>query len=380
MTLSFRLPPALRLSYRSRWLYWLLLPWMVPLFAYLLLGPQYWSCWQSLLYPTLFLWLLASGWILGLDRAAEAVVRRFPDLGQTLPRVLLTTAACSLLTALFLAVVVAVFLYVQPFGSTLTFAGVRAGLGVLPQVHVWLREVAGLSLPLPDVSLLLYAIDFIGILVIAIIYEVFYSLGKWHESKMNTEGLRKANMQGQLQSLKNQINPHFLFNSLNSLSSLIADEPERAERFVDEMANVYRYLLQTSEQPLTPLAVELGFIESYYHLLKTRHGPGLQLHVRVAEQYLDYQLPPLTLQMLVENAVKHNVILDEEPLRIDIVTTPAGRLQVSNNLQRKTTQVKSNNVGLPNIRARYELLAQAAPVVQASEGQFVVLLPLLAAE
>lgn len=377
MPYRLKMPAALRLSYRSRWLYWLMLPWLVPLLGYLLLGPLYWSCWQALTYPTLFLWLLASGWMLGLDKAAEAVVRRFPDIGQTLPRVVLTTAACSLITALFLGAVISIFIHVQPFGSRLTFAGVRSGLGVLPQVQVWLREVAGLSLSAQDVSLLLFSIDFIGILVMAIVYEVFYSLGKWHESKMNTEHLRKASMQGQMQSLKNQINPHFLFNSLNSLSSLIADEPARAERFVDEMANVYRYLLQTSEQMLTPLAVELSFIESYYHLLKTRHGAGLQLHVRVAEQYLGHQLPPLTLQMLVENAVKHNVILTEEPLHIEIVTTPAGRLRVSNNLQRKTTQVKSNHVGLPNIMARYQLLAQETPVVEATPECFVVLLLLL---
>jgi len=371
------LPAALQLSTQSRWLYVLILPWLVPLVSYFLVGRAYWQHLGSFLGTTLLVWLLASLWLWGLDRATNVVVRRFPGLAQTVTRVVLIALASSVLSAVFLASTAGLFAYFQPFGSTLSLQKIISSFGVLPQVRAWLGEEVGLSLSPAGMSLLLFVVDFVVILLLAMVYEIFYSLNRWKESKLNIEHLRKVSLQGQLQSLKNQINPHFLFNSLNSLSSLIADEPAQAEKFVDEMAKVYRYLLQTNEQELTPLAVELSFIDSYYHLLKTRHGTGLQLEVHVAEEYLAHQLPPLTLQMLVENAVKHNVILTNRPLRIEIKTTPTGNLRVSNNLQRKTTRVESNHVGLRNITARYQLLAQTAPAIEAGPDQFVILLPLL---
>jgi len=122
----------------------------------------------------------------------------------------------------------------------------------------------------------------------------------------------------QMRALQAQISPHFLFNSLNSLSSLIADEPEKAERFVDEMSSVYRYLLGSNEGELTTLRAELAFLRSYYHLLKTRYGRGIELDVAVSEARQHDLLPPLTLQLLVENAVKHNVVAAETPLSTSI--------------------------------------------------------------
>jgi len=240
-------PSILRLSYRSRWLYWLTLPWIVPLFGYLLLGSAYWHHLGHFLGTTLTIWALASLWMLSLDWATTVVVQRFPHLSQTWQRVLLNALACSVLSVLFLGTTTVLFAYFQPFGSQLTFRQITSEMGVLPEVRTWLSQVAGLSLSSEWVTVLLYTLDFIVILLLAMVYEVFYSLGKWQESKLNMERLRKVTLQGQLQSLKNQINPHFLFNSLNSLSSLIADEPQQAEKFVDEMAKVYRYLLQTNE-------------------------------------------------------------------------------------------------------------------------------------
>ena len=158
------------------------------------------------------------------------------------------------------------------------------------------------------------------------------------------------------------------------------------------MARVYRYLLQANgpatatgapgdNDDLTTLALELRFIESYYHLLKTRHGPALHLTINVAAQYRQHRLPPLTLQLLVENAVKHNVILPGKPLHIDIATTPQGSLRVRNNLQKKAARAggfESTQIGLANIQSRYQLLAQPAPVVEADASYFTVTLPLLA--
>ncbi len=158
---------------------------------------------------------------------------------------------------------------------------------------------------------------------------------KWKKVTDEAEQLKKENLQTQLESLKAQVNPHFLFNSLNSLSSLISEDPVKAEKFLDEMCKVYRYLLRNSEDDLAPLWVEMQFIQSYYHLLKTRYGDSLFLEVDIPDELVWYRIPSLTLQMLVENAVKHNMMLKDRPLQIVITTIAGPRLIISNNLQRK---------------------------------------------
>jgi sensor histidine kinase YesM len=200
---------------------------------------------------------------------------------------------------------------------------------------------------------------------------------KWRRMVDETENLKKENLQSQLEGLKGQVNPHFLFNSLNSLSSLISEDPEKAEKFLDEMSKVYRYLLRTNEEGLTTLESEMQFIQSYFHMLKTRYGDGLKMETRIDEHYLSYQLPPLTLQMLVENAVKHNMILKQSPLKILIMTTNSGRLVVSNNLQRKDRMVSSNKVGLTNIVNKYRLMKKEDISVRDDGKEFAVVVPLI---
>ena len=200
---------------------------------------------------------------------------------------------------------------------------------------------------------------------------------KWREVVDEADQLKRENLQSQLEGLKGQVNPHFLFNSLNSLSSLIGDDPEKAEKFLDEMSKVYRYLLRTNEDGLTSLESEMQFILSYFHLLKTRYGDGLELETRISEKYNHYQIPPLTLQMLVENAVKHNVILKDSPLNIMIMTTNSGKLVVANNLQRKDRQVSSNRVGLTNIVKKYRLMKKEEISVRDDGKEFAVVVPLI---
>ena len=200
---------------------------------------------------------------------------------------------------------------------------------------------------------------------------------KWQTLAVEAENLKKENLQSQLEALKSQVNPHFLFNSLNSLSALIADEPAKAEIFLDEMSKVYRYMLRNNEEGLTSLDAELLFIQSYFHMLKTRYGEGLEMEIKIDEHFLRHQLPPLTLQMLVENAVKHNMILKESPLHILIMTTNSGKLVVNNNRQLKTTNVLSNKVGLHNIINKYRLLNQEGVLVNDEGSEFSVVLPLI---
>lgn len=200
---------------------------------------------------------------------------------------------------------------------------------------------------------------------------------KWREVVDESDQLKRENLQSQLEGLKGQVNPHFLFNSLNSLSSLISDDPDKAEKFLDEMSKVYRYLLRTNEDGLTTLESEMQFISSYFHLLKTRYGDGLEMETRINEKYNNYQIPPLTLQMLVENAVKHNMILKDRPLYILIMTTNSGKLVVTNNLQRKDRQVSSNRVGLTNIVKKYRLMKKEEISVRDDGKEFAVIVPLI---
>ena len=143
------------------------------------------------------------------------------------------------------------------------------------------------------------------------------------------------------------------------------------------MAKVYRYLLQTNQHELTTLATEIKFIRSYYHLLRTRHDTGLELIIDVNEPDLDKYIPPLTLQLLIENAVKHNTILEANPLYIIIKSLDHDILEVRNNILEKTTPVKSTKLGLANIQAKYELLSERKPVIDMGNDYFKVLLPLL---
>jgi hypothetical protein len=211
----------------------------------------------------------------------------------------------------------------------------------------------------------------------AAIYEGRYLYRQWWTTYYEAERLKKENLQSQLDSLKAQISPHFLFNTLSTLSSLVSEDPKKAERFIEELASVYRYLLQTNEQPLTTLRNEIGFIEAYFHLLQTRFGTGIRLEVAIDERYYAYLLPPLTLQLLVENAVKHNAVLPEKPLLIRIFSDEVNNLYVLNNLQKKQNVVPSNHTGLRNIAGKFRLLNQPEVVVRQTDACFQVMLPLI---
>jgi Histidine kinase/7TM diverse intracellular signalling len=196
-------------------------------------------------------------------------------------------------------------------------------------------------------------------------------------AELAVQRLEQEKTDVQIRALQAQVNPHFLFNSLNSLSALIEDDTRQAGVFLDELSSVYRYLLRANDQMLTPLAAELAFIQSYSHLLQTRHGNALRVVWQVAPPLMSRQLPPLTLQLLVENAVKHNVALPDQPLTIAIATDGHNQLQVRNNIQRKSVRVGSNGVGLANILSKYQMLNQPMPTILENEGQFVVTLPLI---
>lgn len=249
-------------------------------------------------------------------------------------------------------------------------------------------EIASITISNRKIALSMYEFDFVQAVATFIFFQTIYEIIFFiHDSSVREkrliqserEKLRVANLQSQLNALKQQVNPHFLFNSLNVLDSLIEDDPRQARVFLEELSTVYRYLLRSNEHHLTELNKELDFIQSYYHLLKTRLGDGLRLNVKIDEQYQHHKIPPLTLQLLIENAFKHNIVLPDQPLIIDIITNKDGYLLVSNNVQRKNVRVSSNGVGLSNILNKYEILNQPAPMIQDDDGQFTVTLPLIEA-
>ncbi len=348
----FRRLPAIR--QQTQWQMLLLLPWFIPLLTYWLLGPRYLADASLFVITTLFHMAVAVSCLITLDQLTQQVVRRYPNLGQTWSRIWRLLVVFMTVTPVFILGVVFLYNHFHWYGYYLD------------------AEMIGRML----------LINVLANLLSVGIDETVYSLTKWRENALEKEQLKKITLQSQFESLKNQVNPHFLFNSLNSLSSLIADEPQQAELFVSEMSKVYRYLLQNNEGELTTLANELRFIDSYYHLLKTRYQAGIRLEIDIPTECLTCLLPPLTLQMLVENAVKHNVIQANKPLTLELKVlessdTPMGQLVVRNNLQRKTIRLASNQIGLTNIAAKYRLLAQTEPTISDDGGYFTVVLPLL---
>lgn len=224
-------------------------------------------------------------------------------------------------------------------------------------------------------SLLLLGVGFN--LVTTGLNEGLFLKQRWKLSETEKEHFKRENLQSVLQSLKQQVNPHFLFNSLNALSALINEDPKCAQKYLSELSKVYRYLLRTNENELTTLANELQFIDSYFHLLQTRFGKGVVLLKNIHGQSTHLFLPPLTLQLLVENAVKHNTVGKNKPLAIEIISS-ADSVLVRNNLQKKTLKVESGKIGLSNIAEKFRLLHKSNIEVLESDGFFTVKVPLIA--
>lgn len=208
-------------------------------------------------------------------------------------------------------------------------------------------------------------------------WEADYTLTQWKDSLAEKEKLEQLTIQHEFETLKSQVNPHFLFNCFNTLSSLISEDHKQAEIFLDELSKVYRYLLRNNENEVSTLEKEIQFIQSYYELLRTRHGDAVRLKIEIDKKYDNYLLPSLSLQMLVENAVKHNVLSKNKPLLIDIFTTAGNKLVVSNNLQPRSVKGPSNKIGLENIKAKYTLLNHSGFQVLQDNKNFSVVLPLI---
>jgi hypothetical protein len=238
--------------------------------------------------------------------------------------------------------------------------------------------VEGFRVEPGDIQFML-GINLFHLVVILSIYESRYFFSQWLLAKSQAEELLRTNLEVQLDSLKNQVQPHFLFNSLNTLQALVkTEENKKAIQFINDLSQVYRYLLQSNEHQLITLDKELAFAHAYFNLLKTRFGDGIQLQVQVNPDYRQHLLPPVTLQLLIENAVKHNIASLSKPLKIYIGSNGHETIIVQNNLQRKPlNHIQSNRKGLLNITSKYRLLKAPDVEINESEGNFEVVIPLL---
>jgi len=220
----------------------------------------------------------------------------------------------------------------------------------------------------------LYALLIFPFLLVA--YEVIYHYAQMRYSEKEKNRLEKEKLRAELQQLKSIINPHFLFNNLNSLSSLIAEDPEHAEVFLNEMTKVFRYMLRNNDTDLIPLSEEMNFMESYYHLLQTRYGKAIEMEVHIDSSSEDMLIPPLTLQLLVENAVKHNQLQKESPLFI-ILNSVHNKLYIRNSIRKREGIVESTGIGLQNINARYRMLNLPDAVIEKDDHFFTVTISLV---
>jgi LytS/YehU family sensor histidine kinase len=195
------------------------------------------------------------------------------------------------------------------------------------------------------------------------------------QSQMENERLKQENLQARLSLLQEQVSPHFLFNSLGTLQSMVSDKAPR--QFIQRLSEVYRYLLSNRMSDLVLLKAELDFTLAYLHILKERFEEALDVNIVIPKSVLQKKLPPATLQLLIENAVKHNLATAENPLRIMITNTNDNWLVVRNSLQRKTVAAGASGIGLKNIRERYQLVAGANIMIEEKTGQFIVRIPLI---
>ncbi len=226
-----------------------------------------------------------------------------------------------------------------------------------------------------DVSAKAFTTVVLDLIVIYFYYSTFI-VNHWIKSIEKNEELKRENLQAKYEALKNQVNPHFLFNSLNTLTGVVEQKPELATLFIKRLSDIYRYVLEQNDKEIVPIHKEMKFVENYIFLSKMRFGEALIFNSDLPADS-NIQIVPHGLQMLVENAIKHNIISDDMPLKIEIETED-GFIIVKNNLQRKKTTISGTEpLGLANLKNRYEYLSGASVEVIESDGKFIVKLPVI---
>lgn len=218
---------------------------------------------------------------------------------------------------------------------------------------------------------------FVGISVDMIVISIYYShylVHFWKKSVDKYEDLEQENLKAKYDALKSQVNPHFLFNSLNTLTGVVEKDQKQAVLFIKKLSDIYRYVLEQQDKELVEIAEELDFLRNYIYLTKMRYGKGFHYQINISS--LNKYIVPLGLQILVENSIKHNVVSDDLPLNIQIYEE-GSYLVVSNNLQKKKTIHENGAIGLENLKNRYGYLTQEPVIVQIDRTNFTVKIPIV---
>ena len=249
-----------------------------------------------------------------------------------------------------------------------------------------------LSFPFEDIHLKLLIIVLFAVFLAEITEFSFFSFNHYSTLQIEEEQQKRHLLNLQFEALRSQLSPHYLFNSLNTVSSLLYRDSQVAEQFVRDLAASFNYILQTHAKKLVSLVTELEMTQAYSHLMEVRFENSFNLKVSIDEKYHDTKIPPLSLQMLIENALKHNTLSEEKPLDIQVsvlegkfleVRNPfrpkPGHVVLDNKMLRKPPTDLSMKVGLENIRKRYTFFTPREVIVECKED-FVVRLPLIAAD
>ncbi|HKH60574.1 MAG TPA: histidine kinase [Flavitalea sp.] len=328
---------------------WVLLPFDVSLNSFIF-GKLYYTNWQIFLLATLITGIACVIDFILCGFVAVTLKKRFPLESQLGMRLSLMILMFLMITGLFLYSLFRGYETVGFYDYTFNenrFVWCYMAMGILNMFLTFLHE--GIAR-----------------------YE------SWNANLKETEELRKAYKQSQLMGLKSQVTPHFLFNSLNTLSSLISEDQDGAEKFLNEMSKVYRYMLRNDDDQLVTLQTELSFIDSYIYLLKARYSHALELCTKVDEDDRQKYLPPLTLQVIIENAISQNAFSKSAPLMISISSENKGDLVIRNNIQAKIiTEVMDYENGLDNLVNKYRLLNHTSIIIKEKDNERMIRLPLI---
>jgi LytS/YehU family sensor histidine kinase len=211
-------------------------------------------------------------------------------------------------------------------------------------------------------------------LIVIISSQLIYITQKQQKTSLENESLHAGYMRSRYEALKNQVDPHFLFNSLNTLNSLIKIDADKAQEYVQQLSYVFRYTLQNAE--IISLSEELKFTKAYCHLMKIRYGANLNFEYDIDEKLYDYLIIPLSLQTLVENAIKHNVASNKQPLKVKI-EGEGESIKVSNPIQLKKEVESGERIGLANLAERYKLMWKTEIITVKTANMFEVIVPLM---
>ncbi len=347
MISSFRLP---RYTKKDLQILAVTMPFIVVLINVLLFGSRYFTETRVLAWSSLIvLAVMLTGWVC-FTWIAVTIRNRFPAGTDTVRRLTVTVLFIGLIQALIMT------LFFKGYGQFNLF-----GYEFNETRYYWT-----------------IGIGFTLNILITMLHEGFERFEQWKTTLTETERLKTAYTQSQLMGLKSQVNPHFLFNSLNSLSSLINEDSEKAEKFLDELTKVYRYLLRSTDDKLVTLETELQFIQSYYYLLKARYGDRVNLKVDLDETCRNKFVSPFLLQTIFEYSINNNALQKDNPLNFLITEEDNCRLVVRNNLREKQTNVEVNTDGLQNLVEKYKLLCCDESVqIEKGDASFSVRVPLL---